>query len=51
MAETGENCLITGRGKSVKSPSSGHFFSATPQQSEICVKVPVFHTISAVKFW
>ena len=26
-------------------------FSAAPQQSEICVKFSVFHTVFAVKFW
>ena len=32
----------------------GHFsqfFSAAPQQSEICVKFSVFHTVFDVKFW
>ena len=27
------------------------FFSAAPQQSEICVKFSVFHTVFDVKFW
>ena len=27
------------------------FFSAAPQQSEICVKFSVSHTVFDVKFW
>ena len=27
------------------------FVSAAPQQSEICVKFSVFHTVFDVKFW
>ena len=28
-----------------------HFLSAAPQQSEICVKFSVFHTVFDMKFW
>ena len=29
----------------------GPFLSAAPQQSEICVKFSVFHTVFEMKFW
>ena len=32
-------------------PSAVLSFSAAPQQSEICVKFSVFHTVFDVKFW